>query len=591
MRAFARLPWEGDAKLVIGIDIGTTFCAVSYSCLIPQGPQTVQRVIKWPGQHAQKGEAKIPSIVWYDKRGRPKSFGAEACLPETELKAEDERWGKAEHFKLHLHPATMRSSMRPEALPYGKTAQDIYADLLQYLYKHTEHFFVETELDGRALWDELQKGSDIVIAHPNGWGVHEQILLRKAAVKAGLIKEKESNDRIHFVTEAEASVHHVMFHSKFETRLKPGFEFIVCDAGGSTVDTTSYVVKSVTPHLKLEETRASACIQAGAIFVNRRAKPHFEHLFQTAGHQPQFVALNTQSSLESFEAETKKAFDGAEDTVIVNIGNHRVSAPKINLNRGLLTLQGLTVKTFFDEPVGQILESLHDQMEGQSIQSLLLVGGFGESPYLRRRLRSGPCSDEIDLTVANDSTAKAVADGAVIWFAKQAVGARVPRFAFGCDQMARFNASDPRHRGRKTFQNRDGTFVTGVWSVIAQQNQVVQNGEECKRPYYRAFDNPWPDLQITSDIYAWTGKGAAPYFIFDGNHMTPGFRKVCKVSADLSSLGGKLKKYETAAGRYWQVLYDIGFTFGATELKAFIMWEEDGKPRRAPATIIPYRFA
>lgn len=35
--------------------------------------------------------------------------------------------------------------------------------------------------------------------------------------------------------------------------------FIVCDAGGSTVDTTVYSVASARPVLKLEEKRASAC--------------------------------------------------------------------------------------------------------------------------------------------------------------------------------------------------------------------------------------------------------------------------------------------------------------------------------------------
>jgi hypothetical protein len=38
-----------------------------------------------------------------------------------------------------------------------------------------------------------------------------------------------------------------------------GVDFIVCDAGGSTVDTTLYSVTSARPVLELEEKRASAC--------------------------------------------------------------------------------------------------------------------------------------------------------------------------------------------------------------------------------------------------------------------------------------------------------------------------------------------
>lgn len=40
--------------------------------------------------------------------------------------------------------------------------------------------------------------------------------------------------------------------------LQPGTTFAVCDAGGSTVDTTVYSVNSTGP-LRLEEVRASDC--------------------------------------------------------------------------------------------------------------------------------------------------------------------------------------------------------------------------------------------------------------------------------------------------------------------------------------------
>lgn len=41
--------------------------------------------------------------------------------------------------------------------------------------------------------------------------------------------------------------------------LQAGLNFIVCDAGGSTVDTTLYSVISARPTLELKEKRASAC--------------------------------------------------------------------------------------------------------------------------------------------------------------------------------------------------------------------------------------------------------------------------------------------------------------------------------------------
>jgi hypothetical protein len=52
---------------------------------------------------------------------------------------------------------------------------------------------------------------------------------------------------------------------------------------------------------------------------------------------------------------------------------------------------------------------------------------------------------------------------------KQAVKGRVPRYSFGTDKMARFDFSNPKHRGRRPLRKTDGTFVTGVWSMIVNE--------------------------------------------------------------------------------------------------------------------------
>jgi hypothetical protein len=116
---------------------------------------------------------------------------------------------------------------------------------------------------------------------------------------------------------------------------------------------------------------------------------------------------------------------------------------------------------------------------------LLVVGGFGESPYLRQRLKDGPGSTQsgMDVTLINESTsvsfcnrllhltligcsAKAVADGAVIWFAKQTVVARATRFAFGTDVMRPYDPDNPDHRGRRIIKSAVGDRVDDAWGEI-----------------------------------------------------------------------------------------------------------------------------
>jgi hypothetical protein len=48
-------------------------------------------------------------------------------------------------------------------------------------------------------------------------------------------------------------------HATFLTSKQTGSRFLVCDAGGSTIDTIAYVVRSYQPSLELEEAKASGC--------------------------------------------------------------------------------------------------------------------------------------------------------------------------------------------------------------------------------------------------------------------------------------------------------------------------------------------
>ena len=79
-----------------------------------------------------------------------------------------------------------------------------------YLLEHTREFFHERVLDGVTVWNHHFDSADIILTHPNGWGIREQVFLRKAAVAAGFPDPEKTSARIGFVTEAEASVRFCM---------------------------------------------------------------------------------------------------------------------------------------------------------------------------------------------------------------------------------------------------------------------------------------------------------------------------------------------------------------------------------------------
>jgi len=222
MRAFSDRPWAGETKIILGFDIGTTFSGVSYAYLYPEGPQVVSAVSDWPGQEAHSGQSKVPTLVWYNRNKEASAFGAEALSAEVEEEAEEEGWTLAKHFKLHLHPQSMKEkyNLTVDPLPEGVPLFTIYRDFFQYLKRHTQEAFTNRIINGAKVWKESFPSASIVIAHPNGWGLAEQEFMRKAAVDADIVPQSESHFRIFFVTEGEASVHYCMFHANLANQLK-----------------------------------------------------------------------------------------------------------------------------------------------------------------------------------------------------------------------------------------------------------------------------------------------------------------------------------------------------------------------------------
>lgn len=107
-------------------------------------------------------------------------------------------------------------------LPPGVPLRQIYSDFLGYLLKHTQLYFEDRILDGKQIWEKYKPTMEVIIAHPNGWGIREQTFLRAAAVEAGFADPDKASSRIRFVTEAEASVHYCIHHTNLGNQLKVG---------------------------------------------------------------------------------------------------------------------------------------------------------------------------------------------------------------------------------------------------------------------------------------------------------------------------------------------------------------------------------
>ncbi|CAE6336881.1 unnamed protein product [Rhizoctonia solani] len=476
-------------------------------------------------------------------------------------------------------------------LPFGVSLSKVYTDFLGYLLRHTRTFFEEHVIDGEDIWEKCASNMLIVLAHPNGWATREQNFMRQALMDVG---PEYKNYQVTFVTEGEASVHFCMFHSNMESALEPRTDLIVCDAGGSTVDTTAYFVEKTLPMLELREKKASACIQAGGVFVDIECEKYLTKLLSVANLNEEDLQEYLANGLRDFEAGAKQEFGSADGTHYINFNDPRFSKETIGIKRGRMALKGSIIETFFEEVVSNTIQSLKQQMQGLSPKHLLLVGGFGESKYLRRRLNQEFGKEGCRVTIVDDSTSKAAADGSVIWAAKLSVVGRVTRTAYGTTVRTRYDPLNPDHIDRKITRGNGGyQGVTGKWSEIVAEGVTLSAQESARRKFLKSYKpgkSSYSDLdKYTDEIWVYYGQpGTNPGWIEDKEGNTNhGFEKLCTVEANLSGMRNALIRKMGVDGTYEVLEFWLAIQAGGTELCARIEWIENGVQKSGPVTIMP----
>ena len=171
-------------------------------------------------------------------------------------------------------PGEMKDQMSTE-LPEGKTIVDVFADFMRFLFHSTRKLFKDSEPNGKLRWNSISESIELVLTHPNGWGGPQQAHLRNAAVKAGIVRDNPTGrSRVHFVSEGEASFsfcathteagkslkvcHTVPTQCRIFTHLQRGEQALIIDAGGGTIDISTYKVLSNGP-LRVEELHEPKC--------------------------------------------------------------------------------------------------------------------------------------------------------------------------------------------------------------------------------------------------------------------------------------------------------------------------------------------
>ncbi|KAI0804773.1 hypothetical protein BC629DRAFT_1207875 [Irpex lacteus] len=579
-------PYSGYIrKLVLAFDVGTTFSGVSYAVLDHGEIPKIQAITRYPGQ--ENGDSKIPTVLYYDKDGNVRAAGAEARSSAMELIAEDEDLTFVEWFKLHLRPETMKKEASPESelgalpLPDGKNVVEVLADFLHYLYDCARQFIIETHPNGESLWNSVEDHIEVILSHPNGWEGLQQSKMRDAAILACLVPDTTlGRQHVHFVTEGEASLHYCMNCGLATDAVRDGKSVMIIDAGGGTVDLSTYHFKTSAP-VTVEETTAAACIIQGSTRVNVHARLFLETKLEGSIYDNM---LTMNDMLEHFERSVKPTFKDSSERCYIKFGGRRDTNQRLGIRNGQLILEGHEVASFFEASVEGIVDAAREQYSKSSttISLALLVGGYAASPWLYSKLKEKLADMDLHVSRPDSHTHKAVAEGAVSFYLSNIVTSRVSQLTYGSPCYRTYRPHHPEHvaRSHKLVTRPSGELtVPGGFSTILTKGTRTFEGQELSICLTRT--SPSPITRVRCEVVCYRGPQKNPRWIDEG---TAHFSTLCAVHA-VTPLAENTKKLGTE-GYFYEQDFKVVILCGSTEMKAQVSWEENGVEKRSPASIV-----
>ena len=143
---------------------------------------------------------------------------------------------------------------------YDVSPDKLVIDYLMALRKHAEQV-LKFKLPSSAL---IGTPIEYVITVPAVWNDAAQAKTRACAEKAGM----GCGSALHIISEPEAAAMFAL-DAMGTHDISVGDTFVLCDAGGGTVDLISYKVATLSPNLQITEAAPGSGSLCGSSFLNR----------------------------------------------------------------------------------------------------------------------------------------------------------------------------------------------------------------------------------------------------------------------------------------------------------------------------------
>ncbi|RUP51244.1 hypothetical protein BC936DRAFT_149272 [Jimgerdemannia flammicorona] len=335
---------------------------------------------------------------------------------------------------------------------------------------------------------------------PAIWSDRAKSTMREAAVRSGIVKPDDHPERLMLISEPEAAA--LYCEKKCDQwNLKHGNTFMICDAGGGTVDLIVYEIEDTSAGRTLKEVTSGHGGACGSVFLDNNMRRLLAYKFRD--YMAQIPACAFESMMDSFVETVKPGYDGNEDQFInlpASANLDQLTDEKIGLEDGVLRLPASELKTeVFDPVILQVLELMEQQISQVPgrLDAIFLVGGFGSSDYLYDRVRA-QFDARVRKIAAPPRGELAVVRGAVYFgLNPRVVTSKISRRSYGV--MTRMTFEEGKDPEESAVVTNDGIkrISKNFWITYPKNTEGAYNISSHSSDLYAYDDDPPIPRQVT----------------------------------------------------------------------------------------------
>ncbi|RIA90036.1 hypothetical protein C1645_738171 [Glomus cerebriforme] len=485
-------------------------------CHVASANQEVCTNADWDGY---TGRHKTNTVLQYDDKFEVvKEWGKPAFAKKAERKTKDQDEPKSVGlFKLHL--GRLQDDLKPEIpVDYKKAIADYLKEMGKSIKDKIKVHWPNVDFYENVL---------LILSVPAEYSKKELAIMRECALEAKLIR-KEKSAHLQFTTEPEAAAIYCMKKCLNEyITISNGTTFMIVDCGGGTVDLTT---RKVVDKDRLSEVTERAGDYCGSSYID---EAFLKYLGGIVGHSTikklrDKKSKSLQYMVQHFCRKAKVKFTGKDtdfkyelnilDTIKVLKKFVDDETKKVMVkNNWIIEIDFNEIKSMFDPIVKRILKMIETQLDNcrDECSVMFLVGGFGQSEYLKNRIEE-TFKDRVKTIVVAKEPVAAIVRGATLYGLslyekikvmknnmniKFVVKDRKLNFTYGIRVLRWFRNGDPPER-----KTSDG-FIQ-KFHRIAKRDDVVEIDEEIR--VYNLC--PVNDFQTSATFYIYCTKEEDPEY-------------------------------------------------------------------------------